>query len=172
MTDGQLADETVAQEPAETAAVQAADGEAPAVTSFQTTLPFATVAATPSTASAQPMVEPMVEPVVEAVLQPVIAEPAVAERETVAEAPVATLAQAAAPIAPIMPIAPVALPKAELEQVLAGAGLQWVETTERPAVAEEPAEVPTPRAPRVRRPRSAPVSEPLQQVETGPASKV
>ncbi len=102
-------------------------------------------------------------------------EPAVAEREAVAEAPEATLAQAAAPIAPIapiMPIAPVALPKAELEQVLAGAGLQWVETTERPAVAEEPAEVPAPRAPRVRRPRSAPVSEPLQQVETGPASKV
>jgi hypothetical protein len=60
----------------------------------------------------------------------------------------------------------VEIPKAELEQLLAGAGLQWVETAARPAAQQEPAEVPAPRTPRVRRPRSAVVAEPLQQVET------
>jgi ribonuclease E len=92
-------------------------------------------------------------------------EPVVVRAE--APEPVAVQAQPlAAPPQPAQPIAPVELPKAELEQILAGAGLQWVETVARPAAAEAPAEVPPPRAPRTRRPRSAPVSEPLQQVET------
>jgi ribonuclease E len=63
------------------------------------------------------------------------------------------------------PIAPVELPKAQLEEILAGAGLQWVETAARPA-SEQPAEVPPPRTPRVRRSRRVVVAEPLEQVET------
>lgn len=72
-----------------------------------------------------------------------------------------------APPEAVQPIVPVEVPKAELEQMLAGAGLQWVETVARPE-AEHMTEVPAPRVPRVRRPRSVAASEPLQQVETRP----
>jgi len=79
-----------------------------------------------------------------------------------AAAQASTAAQQAVPA----PIAPAPVPKADLEAIIAGAGLQWVETSASAVPEEAPAEVPAPRVPRVRRPRSAPSGEPLQQVET------
>jgi hypothetical protein len=58
------------------------------------------------------------------------------------------------------------LDPAALQSVVEQAGLQWVQTA--PSAAPVEPEVPAPvRAPRVRKPRAAPVSEPLVQVETG-----
>jgi ribonuclease E len=110
---------------------------------IQTALPF------PAPVAAPPMAAPAIE------VPP-------APQPQAAESPAAALAPQ-----PVEPIAPVELPKAQLEEILAGAGLQWVETVARPA-AELPVEVPPPRTPRVRRPRATPVAEPLEQVETRP----
>jgi ribonuclease E len=152
--------------------------------SVQTALPFP---AAPSAAEVEPLPEPLPEPSVAAAptgSAPLAPLPAVAATEAPpaplqpaeAEVPLAPLpsaeAQASeeppAPPAPpeaAAPIAPVELPKAQLEEILAGAGLQWVETAARPA-SEQPAEVPPPRTPRVRRSRRVVVAEPLEQVET------
>jgi len=91
--------------------------------------------------------------------------------QAAAEPEAAPVRPGIAPPVAVTPIVPVELPKAELEQLLAGAGLQWVETVARPAAEQEPAVVPPPRTPRVRRPRSTAVAEPLQQVETQPETR-
>ncbi len=135
--------------------------EVPAAPAVQTLLPFARPVAELTAPQAQ-------APATPAALAPEAEEAPVALAVSAQPAPQVQAAPPpiAAPEAD-RPITPVELPKAELEQILAGAGLQWVETVARPQV-EAVAEVPAPRAPRVRRPRSAAAAEPLQQVETRP----
>jgi ribonuclease E len=76
----------------------------------------------------------------------------------------------AAPVTASVPTAPVPAAKAidagTLDEVVAQAGLQWVQTAPSAAVEPEPI-VLTPRPPRVRKPRAAPAAEPLVQIETG-----
>jgi len=167
------AGETGAVEPLEAAAGEAG-GETSPATAIQSSLPFAAAAVASATAVSATRAEP------QQVAAPEAAEPAAAaapiervesvERIEPAEPVEAVVVEAPAPIAhpePLAPVAPaVVVPKEELEEILQGAGLQWVETVARAQAPDEPAEVPAPRAPRVRRPRSATVAEPLQQVET------
>ena len=189
-----IAEAQLAGEPAPAVAEEALD-EARAVTAFQTTLPFATTAVTATVAAAGPTPEAPaavaapaapervareVATGAAAVGQEAIAPDAVEREAAPARATIAPPIAAPAattPIAPpaattpIAPVTPVELPKAELEQLIAGAGLQWVETVARPAAQQEPAEIPAPRTPRVRRPRSTSAAEPLQQVETQPETR-
>ncbi|HYF61127.1 MAG TPA: Rne/Rng family ribonuclease, partial [Burkholderiaceae bacterium] len=103
-----------------------------------------------------------------------VAEPAPTRVAEPAPAPVAEPAPAKAvePVAAAEPIAPRAAPSARpidassLQAVVEQAGLQWVQTAPSAASAEPEPQPVAPRAPRVRKPRAAPVSEPLVQIET------
>lgn len=60
-------------------------------------------------------------------------------------------------------------PPKDLDKVVEGAGLEWVQTTAKPVAEVTPAPAPRPRrAPRKRRPAADVSAQPLQQVETGP----
>lgn len=59
-----------------------------------------------------------------------------------------------------------------LDEVVSKAGLEWVQTQARPATVEPTQDTPpAPRLGRVRRPRAASDSEPMQQVETRPEDR-
>jgi len=148
-----------------------------AIVTAQATLPFAPTsghevpdpaspvrAAPDALAAAVPDARP-------ALAEPALAEPAPAQLAPAQLAPAQLAPTEPAPTEPV-PIEPAPAaqampePKVDLAAVVEGAGLQWVQTLASAVHAEEPAEVPPPRTPRVRRPRSVPASEPLQQVET------
>jgi hypothetical protein len=62
--------------------------------------------------------------------------------------------------------------KSDLDSIVSGAGLQWVETKSKQLSLEDGmAAVPAPRPVRVRKPRAVVQAEPLQQVETRPGDE-
>jgi ribonuclease E len=148
---------------------------APAVSA---TAPVAAEAvAEPEAAQAAVAVTPA--PVVEAVsaaIEVTAAEPALTPVEAIVAAPVAPSvaapAMAAQPTAARAGDTPAPAPAARpidtgsLQSVVEQAGLQWVQTAPS-AATEEPEPIAlAPRVPRVRKARSAPVAEPLVQIET------
>jgi ribonuclease E len=106
-----------------------------------------------------------------------VAAPAAVTPAIVAPAPVAVAAPVAAVTAPvavapapapvIKPAAPAPTP-ANLDNVVQGAGLVWVQTLGNAAPAEAEPVVVKPRVPRQRKPKADTAAEPMQMVETKP----
>lgn len=95
------------------------------------------------------------------------AAPLASAHEVVAPAPSAAPAQIESVATVPAPSTPPPAAAEQLRDIVATAGLQWVETASHPTE-PEPIVVVTARKPRTRRPRPSLASEPLQQVETGP----
>jgi ribonuclease E len=100
------------------------------------------------------------------VVKPTPAPVAVAAPVAPEAAPVAV---AVAPPAPPVPVAPAPAPvkKADLDNIVSGAGLQWVETAPTAAMTEEIIVPAGPRPVRKRKPKAQVEQMSLQQVETG-----
>jgi hypothetical protein len=144
--------------PAEPATVEPAAVAEPAPERIAVAAPEAASEDAPAPLAVQPAAEaPAAEAVeahapAEAPVQPSVAAPAAAE-----------------PSAQPAP-EPIEVPKAELESIVSGAGLEWVETKPRQLSFEDTTPVPAPRPARRRKPRATLPDEPLMQVETGQPS--
>jgi ribonuclease E len=80
---------------------------------------------------------------------------------------------APAPIpAPVQAPAPAPVKKADLDNIVSGAGLQWVETAPSAVAVDEPVVPAAPRPVRTRKPKAPIEQMSLQQVETGLDDKV
>ena len=130
-----------------------------------------TPATEPATGQIAPSEPVAASPVVE--LQPIVAAAPVVDPEPVVpplpEAE-AVIVPAAEPAPPQRPSAtPAVADRDSLESLVAGAGLQWVETrADRPAEPVAGAQVPPPRPARRRKARAEAAQEPLVQIETRP----
>ncbi len=99
---------------------------------------------------------------------PVVSAPVVAA--PIQTAPVVTTPVAAQPVsvAPAPTPKPAPAPVANLDNVVEGAGLVWVQTVSTAATSEPEVVAVKPRVPRQRKPKAEIVHEPLQMVETKP----
>jgi ribonuclease E len=121
-------------------------------------------AAEPAPTPVEAFVAAPVAPVVAAPVAPVVAAPVA----PVVAAPVTAAQPTAAPAGDMPAPAPAARPidAGSLQSVVEQAGLQWVQTAPSAATQEPEPIALAPRVPRVRKARSAPVAEPLVQIET------
>jgi ribonuclease E len=120
----------------------------------------AAVAAVTTVVTAVATTEHFSAPIAAAVVAP-LAAPQPAPAPAVAPSPIVVAAPAAAPVP-----APEPVKKADLDNIVSGAGLQWVETA--PSASVEEVIVPSaPRPVRTRKPKAPIEQMSLQQVETG-----